>query len=116
MPAEIDTIALLNHIDGKFADADRKRADGLAIVHSKIDDHAREARDSLAAFRTETTAALGSLSVEIGKHDTRLDAIEERESTSDAKVEGRMLAAAKIILSGGGLAALYEVLRGSAKP
>lgn len=101
MPAEIDTMQLISHIDRKFGEADEKRRHGLELVHAKID-----------AFRGETTAALGEINVQIGKHDTRIGAIESSRSKEDAKSEGRLLAAAKIILSGGGLAALYEVLRG----
>lgn len=110
MPDSASTLEIIRHLDEKFAEADRKRSNGLEVVHRKIDEHAREARESLDGFRTETTAALGALSVQLGKHDTRIGAIESGRSKEDAKAEGRMLAAAKILLSGGGLAALYEFL------
>ncbi len=112
MPAEIDTMRLLEHIDTKFADADRKRADGLAIVHAKIDDHAREARESLSEFRTETTAALGTLSVELGKHDLRIGSIERGKAAAETRADGWWKTGASILLGGGGLAALLEWLRG----
>lgn len=112
MPAEIDTLELIRHLDRKFEDADRKRADGLAIVHRKIDDHAREARESLGEFRTETTAALGALSVEIGKHETRLGSIEGRAKTDDERASGWWKTGATIVLGGGGLATLLDWLRG----
>lgn len=111
MPAEIDTMRLLEHIDSKFADADRKRADGLAIVHAKIDDHAREARESLGEFRSETTAALGTLSVEIGKHDTRIGAIESKASAQATRADGWWKTGATVVLGGGGFATFLEWLR-----
>ena len=112
MPAEIDTMRLLEHIDTKFADADRKRADGLAIVHAKIDDHAREARESLGEFRAETTAAMGALSVEIGKHATRIGAIESSRAGEAARSDGWWKTFAAIVLGGGGLATLFVWVRG----
>lgn len=112
MTPEIDTKWLIDHIDKKFADADRKRADGLEIVHKKIDDHARVARDALDAFRGETTAALGSLAVEIGKHDQRIGSIENRASTEKVRLDGWWKTGATIVLGGGGLATFLEWLRG----
>ena len=114
MPAEIDTMRLLEHIDSKFAEADRKRATGLEIVHAKIDDHAREARESLGEFRAETTAALGSLSVELGKHETRIGAIEGKASAEKARADGWWKTGATIVLGGGGITAFLEWLRGRA--
>lgn len=111
MPADIDTMRLLEHIDGKFAEADRKRAEGLSIVHAKIDDHAREARESLGEFRSETTAALGTLSVEIGKHDTRIEAIEAKASAEATRADGWWKTGAAIVFGGGSLATLLEWLR-----
>lgn len=101
MPAEIDTLQLLNHIDTKFGEADRKRSESTKALHAKID-----------AFRGETTAAFGKLSTKVELNEQRIDSIEERETTAASKSEGRMLAAAKILLSGGGLAAAFELLRG----
>lgn len=117
MPAEIDTMRLLEHIDSKFADADRKRAEGLSVVHAKIDDHAREARESLGEFRAETTAALGSLSVEMGKHATRIGAIESSRAGEASRVDGWWKTAAAIVFGGGGLATFLEWIRnGGGKP
>lgn len=112
MPAEIDTLKLMEHIDRKFDDADRKRSDGLAVVHAKIDDHAREARESFDGFRTETTAALGALSVQLGKHDTRIGSIESKASAEKVRADGWWKTGATIVLGGGGLATLMEWLRG----
>lgn len=112
MPAEIDTMRLIEHLDAKFAEADRKRGASLEVVHRKIDDHAKEARQSLGEFRTETTAALGQLSVEIGKHDTRIEAIESGASSEKARADGWWKTGATIVLGGGGLATLLEWLRG----
>lgn len=112
MPAEIDTMRLLEHIDGKFAEADRKRADGLAIVHAKIDDHAREARESLGEFRFETTAALGGLAIELGKHETRIGAIESGRAGEKSRVDGWMKTGAAAVLGGGSLWTFLEWLRG----
>ncbi len=116
MSAEIDTMRLLEHIDSKFADADRKRADGLAIVHAKIDDHAREARESLAEFSRETTAALGGLSVRVGQHETRIGAIEARKASEATRADGWWKAGATVVLGGGGFATLLEWLRNGGKP
>lgn len=111
MTPEIDTMKLIEHIDRKFEDADRKRAQGLEVVHKKIDDHAREARDSFDGFRSETTAALGALGVELGKHDLRIDAIEGRAMKDDANVAGWWKTGAAIVFGGGGLATFLEWLR-----
>ena len=100
MPAEIDTLKLLDHIGAKI--------DG---VHAKIDDHAKEARTSLLEFRTETTAALGTLAVEIGKHETRIDAIEGVHNTESTRADGWWKTGAAIVLGGGGLTAILEWLR-----
>lgn len=107
-----DTMKLIEHIDRKFEDADRKRAQGLEVVHRKIDDHATEARESLNAFRSETTAALGGLSVELGKHDLRIDSIESKASAEATRADGWWKTGATIVLGGGGLATLLEWLRG----
>lgn len=111
MPAEIDTLQLLGHLDSKFAEADRKRTASLEAVHAKIDENAREARHTLGEFRRETTAAFGRIDTTLGTHDLRIKGIECRETAAAAKTESRMLTAAKILLSGGGLAALWEFLR-----
>lgn len=112
MTPEIDTMQLIEHIDRKFEDADRKRADGLAVVHRKIDDHAREARESFDAFRGETTSALGSLAVEIGKHAERIGSIENKASAEKARSDGWWKTGATIVLGGGSFHALLEWLRG----
>lgn len=112
MTPEIDTKWLIAHIDKKFEDADKKRASGLEIVHKKIDDHAREARESFDGFRTETTAALGALSVQLGKHDTRIGSIESKASAEKVRADGWWKTGATIVLGGGGLATLMEWLRG----
>lgn len=115
MPAEIDTLKLLGHIDSKFAESDAKRSASLDLVHKKIDDHAREARESLGEFRTETTAALGSLSVELGKHDLRIGSIEAAARADDARTDGWWKTGATIVLGGGGFATLLEWLRSGGK-
>ncbi len=103
MPAEIDTMRLLEDIDGKFAEADRKRADGLSAVHAKIEDHAREARENLGEFRSETTAALGSISVKLGQHETRIKAIESARADEASRTDGWWKTAAGVVLGGGWL-------------
>ena len=112
MPAEIDTMKLIEHIDRKFEDADRKRADGLSVVHRKLDDNSQQARDSLDAFRTETTAALGGIGVQLGKHELRLDSIESKAANEDSRADGWWKTGAAVVLGGGGLHALLEWLRG----
>lgn len=112
MPTEIDTQWLIEHIDRKFADADTKRASGLTAVHQKIEDHANSARESLAEFSRETTAALGKIGRELGQHDTRLSAIEDAKAADSVKMDGWTKAGATIILGGGGLAAFWRWLTG----
>lgn len=112
MPAEIDTLKLLEHIDRKFKDADDKRSAGLTAVHEKIDDHANEARASLAAFSETTTSALGKIAVELGKHETRIDAIETARSGEATRSDGWWKTGATIVLGGGGLAAFMRWLEG----
>ncbi|MDX2018224.1 MAG: hypothetical protein SFY95_11395 [Planctomycetota bacterium] len=112
MPAEIDTKWLVDHIDRKFKEADDKRALGLTAVHQKIDDHANEARSSLAAFSHETTAALGAIRRELGQHETRIDAIEAAKTAAATRADGWWKAGATIVLGGGGLTALIRWMEG----
>lgn len=127
MPAEIDTMRLLEHIDAKFADADRKRADGLAIVHAKIDDHADHADASLKAFAKETTGAFKDVAVQIAKIETTLsghiatttaqfNGIGAERKESSARVDGWAKTFVGSALGGGSVWAFLEWWRTGGKP
>lgn len=110
MPAEIDTKWLIDHMDKQFRSADEKRSEGLRVVHEKIDDHAKEARETHQEFALQVTCEITSLGMKIDGHGQRFASMDKAAERKD----GWWKTAVTVILGGGGLATLIEWLRGRA--
>jgi hypothetical protein len=69
---EIDTLALLSHLDKKFRESDDRRSAALSVVHSKLDSLGRE-QSSFGA-----------------KLEAHLDLDDSRFSSLDKKIENQV--------------------------
>lgn len=124
---------LRSAVDAKLDEHRKEAAKSREKIYEKIDEHAKDAREEQ---RRNTAELRGSITVlgtqvtelatrfgahenadakEIERVDKRIDAVEGREQTASDRTEGRLLTAAKILLSGGAGAAVWEILKGNGK-
>lgn len=138
MPADPETLQAIHTLSKELRDSVEAKLDAhkreteasRAKIYEKIDDHARDAREEQRQNTAELRGSIITLGIQVtdlasrfGSHekadakeierlDKRIDAAEAREQTASDRTEGRLLAAAKILLSGGAGAAIWEALKG----
>ncbi len=96
MPAEHDTLTLINHIDQKFTEANRDRTAALKDIHAKIDSQGEK------IARIDTTLAL-----HIENTNARFDERDDAEEKADERKDTWMRTGATIVLGGGALSAVW---------
>ena len=94
MPVDME---LSEYLDGKFGEADRKRSEGLSIVHKKIDEHSAEFRAS-DAIKDKRAHDLSS---QIRALEVKVDGHLESHASGKASSAGWLKLFAAGVIGGG---------------